>query len=329
MSTIGNSVLTLADWSKRRDPSGKTATIIEAIEEYKPALEDAITIEGNLPTGNRTTIRTSEPSGTWRQINAGVQVVKTGTKQVTDAAGMLEAYSEVDKALADLSADTAAFRWSEDKGILSGLGTETERAIFYGDSTEVPEEPMGLAPRYNTLGDYCISAGGSGADNRSIFLVTWSVNTCHLFFPKGSNAGIEVTDKGQVTLNASGDFGSTARQFEGYRTHFKNYMGLSLRDERSVVRICNIDNSAMVAGTDPGFASLLIRAVNAVRGQPGKQVFYMPQSVKTWIDIASQAVANANMALTMKQWGGRSVPAFWDIPLRVSDCLEVNEATIS
>lgn len=331
MATIGATNLTLADWSKRRDPSGKTAMVIEALEEQCPALKDAVTIEGNLPTGHRTTIRTSLPSGTWRQINAGVAVEKSTTRQVTDAAGMLETYSECDKALADLSGDVSAFRWSEDQAFLSGLGNESERAIFKGDSSDVPEEPMGLEPRYQTDAscDYFIDGGGSDTDGRSIWLVTWGPNTCHLFFPKGSNAGITADDKGQVTLNAAGDYGSTARQFEGYRTHYKHHFGLSLRDERSVVRIGNIDYSAMIGGTDPGFASLMIQALNVVKGASGRRVFYCAPSVKTWIDIAAQDVANVNMALTMGQWGGEMISHFRGIPIRAVTCLEADEAHIA
>lgn len=333
MATIGNTNLTLADWSRRRDPSGKTAMVIEALEERTPALQDAVTIEGNLPTGHRTTIRSTLPTGTWRQVNAGVGVEKSTTRQVTDAAGMLETYSEVDKFLADLSGDTAAFRWSEDQAFLSGLGNESERAIFKGDTSDVPEEPEGLEPRYATLGDYCISGGGSGSDNRSIWLVTWGVNTCHLFFPKGSNAGIEAEDKGQVTISSATTAAASTAQFEGYRTHYKHHFGLSLRDVRSVVRICNIDYSDMIAGTDPGFASLLIQAMNVVKGAPGRRVLYMAPSVKTWIDVARQDGGyqgnNLNMGLTMGQWGGAPVTEFWGVPLRAVDALEVNEATIS
>ena len=331
MATIGSTNLTLADWSKRRDPSGKTAMVIEAMEEQCPALQDAVTLEGNLPTGHRTTIRTSLPSGTWRQINAGVAVEKSTTRQVTDAAGMLETYSEADAALVSLAGDQAAFRWSEDQAFLSGLGNESERAIFKGDSGDTPEEPMGLEPRYQVDAncDYFVDGAGAGSDNLSIWLVTWGPNTCHLFFPKGSNAGVTADDKGQVTLNSAGDYGSTARQFEGYRTHYKHHFGLSLRDERSVVRIGNIARAAMIAGTDPGFASLMIQALNVVRGAAGKRVFYCAPVVKTWIDIAAQAVANVNMALTMEQWGGSQISHFRGIPIRSVDALDSDEATIA
>lgn len=333
MATIGNTNLTLADWSRRRDPSGKTALIIESVEQETAAYKDAVMIEGNLPTGHRTTQRTSVPTPTWRQINAGVPTGKSTTRQVTDAAGMCEIYSEVDKALATLNGDVKAFRWSEDLGVLAGLGNETERAIFKGDSTDVPEEPMGLEARYETLGDNCISAGGDDTDLRSIYLVTWGVNTCHLFFPKGSTAGMVSEDLGQVTISTATTAAASTAQYEGYRTHFMHYFGLALRDTRSVVRICNIDYSSMAAGTDPGFASLMIRAINALRGAAGKRAFYMPPSVKTWIDVARQDGGyqgrNLNMALTLGQWGGEPVTEFWGIPLRKVDALEANETTIS
>ena len=139
-------------------------------------------------------------------------------------------------------------------------------------------------------------------------------------------SGITAVDKGQVTLNASGDYGSTSSQFEGYRTHYKHHFGMSLRDERSVVRIGNVDYTTMVAGTDPGFASLMIQALNVVKGAPGRRVFYCAPSVKTWIDIAAQDVANVNMALTMTQWGGQMVESFRGVPIRAVDCLETDEA---
>lgn len=64
-------------------------------------------VEGNLPTGHKTTIRSGLPSATWRLLNYGVQPSKSTTVQVTDSVGMLETYAEVDKSLADLNGNTA------------------------------------------------------------------------------------------------------------------------------------------------------------------------------------------------------------------------------
>lgn len=51
-------------------------------------------MEGNLPTGNQTTQRTSIPTPTLRRINRGADNVKSTTRQITDTCSMLEARSE-------------------------------------------------------------------------------------------------------------------------------------------------------------------------------------------------------------------------------------------
>ena len=62
MATIGATVLTLADWAKRLDPDGKTPTIVELLSMTNEILLDMLWKEGNLPTGERTTVRTGLPT---------------------------------------------------------------------------------------------------------------------------------------------------------------------------------------------------------------------------------------------------------------------------
>ena len=72
MAVKGLTALTLADWGKRVDPNGKVDKIIELLNQTNPILQDMPFVEGNLPTGHRTTIRSGLPSATWRtakQIN--------------------------------------------------------------------------------------------------------------------------------------------------------------------------------------------------------------------------------------------------------------------
>ncbi len=82
MATLGANAVTLTDWAKTRDPDGKTARIIELLSQTNPILDDMLWIEGNLPTGTRTTVRTGLPSSTWRLFNQGVQVTKSTNAQI-------------------------------------------------------------------------------------------------------------------------------------------------------------------------------------------------------------------------------------------------------
>ena len=115
MSALATTHPTLLDLAKRTDPDGRISDIVEILNQTNEILSDMVWVEGNLTTGHRTTIRTGLPAPTWRKLYGGVQPTKSTSAQITDNCGMLEAYAEVDKALADLNGNTAEFRLSEDR----------------------------------------------------------------------------------------------------------------------------------------------------------------------------------------------------------------------
>ena len=324
---------TLADVAKRLDPDGKIDTIVEILNETNEILEDATMIEGNLPTGHRTTIRTGLPAPTWRKLYGGVQPTKSTTAQVTDNTGMREAYAEVDKALADLNGNTAAFRLSEDRAHLEGMNQEYVDTLFFGDETTAPAEFTGLAPRYNSTsasnGENIISGGGSGSDNTSIWLICWGPNTVHGIYPKGSVAGLTMTDKGQVTIE---DVDGSGGRMEAYRTHYRWDCGLTVRDWRYAVRIANIDKSNLtkdVSGSSADLTDLMAQAVEMIPSLGmGRPAFYCSRKIKSFLrrQIASKV---SNSTLTMEQVGGKHVVMYDGIPVRRTDALAPDEAAVS
>ena len=220
MAILGTSVLTLADWGARIDPKGKVDTITEILNETNEIVEDIMFMEANLPTGHRSTIRNGLPSVAWRMLNYGVAKSKSRTVQVTDTIGMLEAYGEVDKDLADLNGNTSEFRMSEDRPFLESMGQEFSDTLFYGNTDTDPEKFLGLTTRYDAIsgaenGANVIGAGGTGSDNTSVWLISWGANSIFGIFPKGSKAGLTHEDKGQVTLEDT-----AGGLYEGYRSHY-------------------------------------------------------------------------------------------------------------
>ena len=95
--------------------------------------------------------RTGIPAPTWRKLYGGVAPNKATSVQVTNNTGMLEAYAEVDKALADLAGNAAAFRLQEDRAHIEGISQEIADTLFYGNETTEPEAFTGFAPYYNSL----------------------------------------------------------------------------------------------------------------------------------------------------------------------------------
>ena len=230
MATIGNNCLTLTDWAKRIDPEGKTAVIVEMLSQTNEILQDAMWIEGNLPTGHRTTVRTGLPEVTWRLLNKGVRKSKSTTAQITHDAGMLEARSEVDQELADLNGNTNEFRLSESQAYIEAMGQEMAETMFYGDSSE-PESFVGLAPRYNDLsaesGQNIIDGGGNDTDLTSIWLVCWGQMMTSCFFPKGSKAGLMHED-----LGLQDAFDEDQNRYRAYMDQYKWKAGMAVRDWR-------------------------------------------------------------------------------------------------
>ena len=330
MATLSTTNPTLADVTARMTADGKIdPQIVEMLSETNEILDDMTVIEANGFTEHKTTVRSGLPTGTWRKLNYGVQPEKSRTVPVKDSMGMLETYAEVDKALADLNGNSAAWRLSEDRAFIEGLNQTMASTLFYGDSSLDPEKFMGLAPRYNSLsaenGGNIIDAGGTGSDNASIWLVVWGPNTCHSIYPKGSAAGLQSRDLGEDTLiDAAGG------RYQGYRTHYKWDLGATLRDWRYVVRIANIDVSDLTKNAASG-ADLIDLMTQALELIPnigmGRPAFYMPRTLRSFL---RRQITNkvASSTLTMEEVAGKKVVTFDGVPCRRSDALLLTEARV-
>ena len=331
MAIVGNTYLTLADAFKRQKSDGTIADIIELLAEINPILDDAITLEANDGTTHLTTMRTGLPEGTFRKLYQGVQPSKSTTKQVRDATGMMENWSEVDAKLVDLQRDKGAFRLSEAQAFIEGLGQTAAQRIFYGNTVTDPEEFLGLSPRFNSLsaenGRQIIDAGGTGSDNTSIWFVVWGPRTAHLLYPQGSKAGLQRDDKGLQTKTLAD--GSV---YDVYREKFSWDLGLSVRDWRYVVRIANVDVSELQAGNIQlyDFMRKAFYRLRQRRVAGGRAAIYANTDVLEALDaLATNRGANDSFVrLTPREIEGKEVLTYRGIPVRETDALLNTEARV-
>ena len=334
MATLGQTALTLADWGKRLDDGGKVAKIVELLNAKNEIIDDMLWIEGNLPTGHKTTVRTGLPSATWRMLNYGVVPSKSRTAQVTDSCGMLEAYAEVDKALADLNGNTDEFRLSEDKAFIEAMNQDFASTLFYGSTQTNPERFTGLTARYSTSNNANaetannVLVGGSATNsvNTSVWLVVWGDTTMSGIFPKGSKAGLGVKDLGEHTL-----FDANGGRYQGYRTHFKWDCGFTLRDWRYAVRICNIDVATLTKDASAGsdLIDLMTQALEGVFDlTSGTPVFYVNRKIRSFL---RRQIVNktAHSTLSYDNVAGKRVMTFGEVPVRRVDALLNTEALVS
>lgn len=328
MALLSTTSPTLADLAKRTDPDGKIAKIIEILNIQNEMLLDIPWMSANDGTGHRTTIRSGLPAGTWRKLNYGVQPEKSTTVQVRDGTGMLETYAEVDRSLVDLADDKAGWMMSEHKAFLEGMSQTMATQLIYGDASVDPEKITGLAPRFNSLsaqnGDNIIDAGGTGSTNTSIWLIAWDDTTAHGIYPRGSVGGLKVGENKEETL-----FDAAGGRYEGYRTHYKWDCGLVIRDWRFVVRIANIDVTALKkdAATGADLVDLMVQALEILPNEStGMLRFYVPRVIRSY--LRRQITNKNNVWLSMGEVAGKKVLQFDDVPVRRMDAILSTEARV-
>lgn len=329
--TLGTGALTMHDWAKRLDPDGKIAVIVELLEQTNEILLDMLWKEGNLPTGHRTTVRTGLPTVAWRLLNQGVTPSKSTTAQIDEQTGMLEAWSEVDVDLAKLNGNTSAFRLSEAKAFIEAMNQEMASTIFYGNSGLAPEEFTGLAPRYSSTtagnGDHVIRGGGAGSDNTSIWLVQWGEETITGIFPKGSKAGLDHQDYGEVTVEVTA--GVAGQRMRAFQERYQWKGGIAVKDWRHAVRICNIDVSDLATGSAADLTDLMEQAEETLPNRQGRRAFYTNRTVRRYLRKQVRTDVTAGGGLTFENFEGRPTLMFGETPIRRVDALLNTEATVT
>lgn len=336
--------VTLTDFAKSIDPDGRVAKVAELLSQSNEVLIDMPFFEGNLPTGHRASIRTGLPSAIWRKLYQGVPASKSARAQIDDTVGMLETRSEVDKDLATLNGNTAAFRLSEATAFVEGMNQSFVDTLFYGDQAVNEERFTGFAPRYSSLsavnGTNIVDGGGTGSDNTSVWLVVWGDQTVSGIFPKGSQAGLLHEDLGLIDA-----FDALNNRYRAYADRWQWKAGLHVKDWRYVVRIANIDVSDLVGqtGTQASTAStalmkLMVRALARIPMMGmGKAVFYASRTVKEFLGIAALDKSNTALAIqpALQQFGnisaghlGNGTMTFLGVPVRTVDRLLGTETRV-
>ena len=325
---------TMTDLMDRLDPNGDVADVGEVLNETNEMLEDIVWVPANNKFSHKTTVRGGLPTVVWRNLNYGVPPSKSKTKQIEDACGMLEALAVVDKKLAQINGMSESWRVSEESGFIEAMSQEFQKALLYGDSNKDPEKIMGFMPRFSTAtaskaenAVNVLSAGGTGSKLASILLVGWGQKTVHGIYPSESPVGLQKTDLGEEPARDE-----DGNEFRALKTQYEWDVGLTVRDWRYVVRICNISKTKLTAdpsdsnGTD--LITLMVKALSRVPSlNNARFAFYCNREIETYLRLQMKNTKNVN--LTLDQAAGRPVLRFDGIPIRRVDAMGFVESQVS
>ena len=330
-----NDMLSHIEWLRRFDPNGNAADVAEALNENNEIIQDVAFKEGNLPTGDKQTIRTGLPAVYWRQLNRGVPTGKSQVASVTETCAELMARSQLDVAVARLNGLDAAIRSQEEKPFIESMSQAFAKTLFYGDASKTMEGFTGLATRYSTLNTSLaenaknvIDCGGTGKKLTSIYIVGWGDNV-YCPYPKGSSVGLKSEDLGKQLVDD--DLGN---KFLAYVSMYTWNVGLMVRDWRYVVRLANINPDDLFAGKGIGAGDLkaadstnillkLDLALSKLRRTGGtRYAMYMNSDVHSGLNVVA-ARCNMNVIKfsdSLNEYGDHSSwSSFKNIPLRQCD----------
>lgn len=340
MATIGSYYPTLVDAFK----GSAEGAVIELLSQQNPILDDAMAVECNMDAVHRHMVRTGLPSVSWGRLYQGIKQSKATMQQVDDTTGFVHARSEIDMRLLDLAPDKAKARLVDTMPFIESLSQEMASGLFYHDTATTPEKFKGLSARYSAynpnlpnpaqpnIASQVVHGGGTGADNTSIWFVTWGDHATHLLYPKGTKAGVKIDDKGeQRVLDANGD------PYYAKETLYTWHLGAAVKDWRYNARVANIDVSDMMAGTvdlwalmRKGYYRLQSRRLNA---KASRIAIYMNKDVLEVLDVQSTDRAlttdrqNATH-LTTQFVEGQEVKFYRGIPIRETDAILNTEAAV-
>jgi len=340
---------TLLDVASRMDPEGRIPVIAELLSQCNDMYDDIPWQMANGKTRHEFVFRTSIPAGAWRQYNQGVPYGKSTTAKSAVGMGMLEDYSQVDRALAEHSGDKQKFRETEDVAFMEGMSQTIANTFVYGNVMVTPAEFMGFAPFYNTVSTSTaqnatnvIDAGGTASSNTSLWLIGWGPESVFGIYPEGSKAGLDMEDKGDVAPGLD----SLGNRFEAYTSWFRQQAGLCPKDWRWVVRLCNIDTTSNgLAGSNAydlfaGAAEMLLLFPKLTRSTSGvtktdapqddygvHPIFYCNRTTRHWMDV--QAMRDRNVLLRIEDYAGMPIDGYRGIPIKIVDQIVNTESRVT
>ena len=240
----GNTALTFSDLRKRMDPDGKIAWIMEIMAQSNPIMQHIPWMEGNLPTGNQTTLRTSYPHPQLRRINRGIKPGKSTTRQIVDTCCLMEGMSQVD--------------------------------------------------------------GGENA-------VTG-------IYPKGSQAGLKMEDKGEhIVEDADGG------KYNALVTWFSWDAGLAVQNLRKVAAIRNVDMGTEATSTTAAAQKALVENIIIAKNRivnPKRPILYVSDTTYTMLELY---LNDKNNVYVTQSEAINGIPKLYVQGLEVSKCDALSE----
>ena len=336
-----NALLSILDIAKRTDPDGAVPVIAEMLAQKNEMIMDIPWIEGNLPTGQRNTLRTGLPQAYWKVPNTGTSSSKSTTAQIDEACGILEAWSVIDYDVAELNGNVQKYRLSESDPFIEAMTQQLAGTLWYGNTGVNTERFMGFSTRFGAISgainaQNILNANGQGSTNASLWLIGWGPNSVYGIYPRGTIGGLQHKDFGNRPIQTSVSLGQG--YLDAWVEKWQWKCGVAVKNWGYVVRCANVSVPDLVNGSGTQNAQQLIKLMARMQsrlpsGLGITPVYYMNRTLYSMLRV--QGLDKSQNAISvipgLSQFGNplRGTLVFDGVPIRLSDQLLLTESAIS
>ena len=306
---------TLADLAMRMNGK-ELLDIAKTLSEINPLMDIMYFQEANQAFAHKGLRELSRPTGTWTELNNGIDAEADVTEPFIEDIGLLESRSVVDKRLAALSGNEAKYRAQRDASHLAGMLSNLGNKFFYGNRA-TDNSFDGLATRYSdtTFANF-IDGSGSGGDESSIWVIQPGPMKITFVYPKSHQAaGITSEDLGSQIVT-----GKNSKAMRAWVTWHQIHLGLAIYDHRCVQRVANIETSGTTNIVDPDdVIDALVRMPEMARTE--NTYILMNRTLFAQFKKNVKDRVNVNFSAENPYGGTRRQITFDGIPIIVTDSI--------
>lgn len=321
-----NAQLTFRELSNRLAPGDlDLADIIEVMEENNELLMDIPYFQCNQILSEKFARRTSLPQGTFRKMYQGVPTKASTTQIVIEPVSLLETLSDIDEDQVDNAPDPMGYRRLEDIAFVGGLSQQMADAFLEAEAAGDPEQFDGMQIRLNDLSQTNVIDGGN-AGGTSMYIFNWGRRRIHGIYPAAAAnrgiLGLQMIDKDKVDK-----LDGNSNTYHVYRTQFKWWTGIAVKDELATARYANINPT--IGGANSFNENKLIELLNRTHMKGQDVRIYVSDEIRTQMEIRLKDKGNVNFSVStglsgepVLRFGSRGI-------IRQLDAIKTNESTVS
>ncbi|PZR17525.1 MAG: hypothetical protein DI536_04220 [Archangium gephyra] len=325
MATINQDMATLPDLLKNMQDGSPVRRVAELASRNSELLRVLPMMAANGNDGHAVVYQSALPRPTWVKHNEGVAPTKGASDSYVESFGRAEQRFAIASSLVERNG--GQFLKSQQVSMaIEGMRQEVVESILYSSTLANPQKFTGLIPRLDKLSGQWSkqiinhTPGAAGNDQATILLVKPGENGVHLIYPPGTPAGLEYK---KLSEDYEDDGSGTNKKVLCNRGHFIWNVGVAVEDARSLVRIGNIDMSAL-STTGDSLINAMIDASETMSSTAGA-FFLMPKALRGYLRKQKN---DSRSPISIADVEGVKQVMFDNIPIYVDEMMLLTESPL-